>query len=262
MSVLKTVFASTHRKPIPVVSGVAPLVRTNYNLLALGGGLDPLWAPNGKHTAGAGTIDIVNDPLGIYGHVQRHVVHTGDVLWGGDRCEVMTSQIGGPEGVRYQLRFDLYLPSNFYSDSGGWNSLWDTHYPNDGPAISPIGASIRNSNELWLTVFGGPISSDGSIGTIRNEARVAILQRGVWNELAFDFYMHASSGIMDVWVNKSKVTTWGSIPTLSPNVNNGTYWKQGFYRPANNPTGTQEYYFTDTLMWKESSPDAMLAWAA
>lgn len=260
MSVATRLLMGAHRKPIPSGIIVQPNVRTNYDLDALGSALDPLWTPNGKHTGGQGAIDIVNDPSGIARRVQRHTVHSGDIFSGGDRCEVMTTDIGGGEGARFQVRFDLYLPSNFSSDNSGWNSLWDMHYPNNGPAQSPLTASIRNGNELWLRVFGGPVSSDGTLGTVRNEQKFATLTKGAWNELGFDILQHATSGLMDAWVNKTKVTTWGSIPTVSPNVPNTTYWKQGFYRPQNSSSGTQIYYFTDTMMWISGTPDNMLNW--
>lgn len=260
MTALKMVFSSAHRKPIPGSGVLDPLVRTNYANDPLGSALDPLWAPSGKHAGPGATIDVVEDPAGIKGHVQRYVVLSGSVLWGGDRCETMTSQIGGDEGARYQVRFGLYLPSNFYSDGGAWNSLWDMHYPNDGPAQSPLTGSIRNSNELWLRVLGGPVTQDGTMGSIRNEAHVATLTKGVWNDLGFDILQHESQGLMDVWVNGTKVTSWGYIPTISPNVPNSTYWKQGFYRPTNSPSGTQTMYFTDTLMWESASPYDMLNW--
>lgn len=244
--------------PTPNPTLIAPKIRTNYKKLNLGGVLDALWLPDGKHTGSGATIEIVDDP--VKGHVQRHIVHKGDVLWGGDRCEVMTPKIGGGEGSRFQIRFELFLPTNFSSDGGGWNSLWDMHYPNNGPAQSPLMAQIRNGNELWMRVFGGPLTSDRTMGSVRNEQKIATLNKGVWNELGFDILMDAKNGIMDSWVNKKQGNTWGKIPTVSPNCPNVTYWKQGFYRGPNNSAGTQEMRFADTLVWFEKSPDAMLNW--
>ena len=249
-------FASSPQDPTPIVE---PDVRTNYDADPLGGELDPLWYPHGKHAGPGATIEIVDDPE--RGHVQKHVVKSGSVLWGGDRCEVMSNRIGGPFGTRLQVRFDLLLPVGFQSGDG-WDSLWDLHYPNDGPAQSPITFYARNNSELWARVLGGPLTQDGTMGSIRHEEKVATLKQGVWNRLGFDIFLHDVSGLCDAWVNGEKVTSWGAIPTISVGAPNTTYWKQGFYRNPNHPAGTQTYLFDDTLCWYEDSPDAMLAWAS
>lgn len=238
----------------PPATPQKPAVHTNYAALNLGSNLDPLWwyngSPNGaKHCGPGATIEIANDPLGQKGHVQRHIVQSGSVLWGGDRCEVMTVQIGGGMGARFQVRFGLLLPNGFKSGSGGWNSLWDLHYPGNGPAQSPLMAQIRNGGELWMRVMAPDQTND----------KLATLSQGVWHTICHDIYQHDQDGFIDTWVDGDKVGAFRG-PTLQAGVPNTTYWKQGFYRPPNSPEGTQTYFFTDTLCWYENEPKAMLAW--
>lgn len=238
----------------PPPTGKPPAFRTNYDKLNLGSNLDPLWwykgSPSGaKHCGPGATIEIVNDPAGAKGHVQRHIVLSGSVLWGGDRCEVMSTSIGGGMGARFQVCFDLLLPIGFKSGSGGWNSLWDLHYPNNGPAQSPLMAQIRNGADLWMRVMAPNETND----------KLATLKQGVWNTIAHDIYQHDKNGFIDTWVNGVKVGSFKGS-TLQAGVPNTTYWKQGFYRAPNSSEGTQTMYFDDTLCWFESSPDAMLLW--
>lgn len=255
--------APAPRTPPPIAILKPPAVRTNYIAVA-DGQLDPLWQPDGRHTAGKGYIGVQADPLGSGGPVTRYTVDDGDVLMGGERCETMTRQIGGPPGTRLQVRFDLLLPTGFRSGAGGWNSLWDLHYPTDGPAQSPITASIRYGDELWYRVLGGPLTVDGTMGSVRYEGMVARLAQGVWHTICHDVLLDVSAGRLDVWVDGMRVSpaAWSSIPTISSSSGkpNTVYWKQGFYRPPGSGLGTQTYFFGDTLCWRESGPEAMLAW--
>jgi hypothetical protein len=249
--------AAAHEKPAETVlypapsppAGKPPAVRTNYAAMPLGGQLDPLWAPDGKHAGPGATIDIVEDPLGQKGHVQRHVVQSGSILWGGDRCEVMTHKIGGGMGARIQLRFSLLLPAGFKSDGGGWNSVWQFHYPNDGPLQPPIFVTIRNGNELWLRIMA----------PVETNQKLATLAHGAWNTICQDIFQHDRDGFVRTWLDGSEKDDF-SGQTLHADVPNTTYWKQGFYRPPNSSSGTQTMYFTDTLCWYENTPDAMLGW--
>lgn len=241
--------AATAARAIELASGSAmtptTIARTVYASVP-DGSLDLLWKPDGKHTAGQGYIGAENDPLGGQFRVQRHTVHDGDMLWGGERCETTTPKIGGSVGTRFQIGFKLLLPAGFQSDSSGWNSLWDMHYPNDGPAQSPMTVSVRNSNELWIRVLGGPLTQDGTMGTVRVEKKVATLTHNVWHTLAWDIsQQYDATGIFDTWVDGIKVDT-ERTPTLSPGRPNTTYWKQGFYR-SQTSSGTATYYFGDTI---------------
>ena len=220
------------------------VARTNYANVP-DGGLDPLWEQHGRHMARWGYIGAAKDPLDGSFRVQRHTVHRGDVLWGGDRCETMTPRIGGGEGARFQVGFRLLLPIGFVSDSNAWNSLWDLHYQGGGPAQSPITVSVRNSTELWIRVLGGPLTQDGTMGTVRVERKVADLTLGRWHTLAWDVLQATDNiGIFATYVDGVRVDTTRT-PTLSPGRNT-TYWKQGFYRPPNSG-GTATYYFGDTI---------------
>ena len=223
---------------------VSVIARTNYAVVA-DGGLDLLWQPDGRHTAGQGYIGAEKDPLGGSFRVQRHTVHDGDILWGGERCETMTPKIGGGPGSRFQVGFKLLLPVGFQSGSGGWNSLWDLHYPNNGPAQSPMTVSVRSSNELWVRILGGPLSSDGTMGTVRVEKRVATLAHGRWYSLAWDIGQGDPFGIFDTFVDGVLVDSQRT-PTISNTPLNSTYWKTGFYRSASS-SGTASYLFGDTV---------------
>ncbi len=113
-----------------------------------------------------------------------------------------------------------------------------------------------------MRVLGGPLNSDGTMGSVRHEAKLATLAQGAWHTLGFDIHQDYAAGLCDAWVDGNKVTSWGAIPTVSPGKPNSTYWKQGFYRDPKEKFGTQTYFFGDTLVWFEGSPDAMLGWAA
>ena len=233
------------------------MIGTDYAKVA-NGELDPLWAPNGRHTAGKGYIGAEPDPLGGNFRIQRHTVHAGDVLYGGTRCEVLSGDIHANDGERTQAGFGLALPLDFQSDAGDWNSLMDYHYPNDGPAQSPVGLNIVNSTDLKVRVLGGPLTQDGTMGSIRHEATIAKLTKGVYHNISWDLKMDPVNGFMDIWVDGAKVWEMRG-PTNSRGKPNGTYFKQGFYRPASN-TITASYLFKDTKCWYDNSPAAMLAY--
>lgn len=232
------------------------MIGTDYASVA-DGQLDPLWREHGRHTAGRGYIGAENDPLGGNFRVQRHTVHGGDVLYGGTRCEVMSPAIHANDGERTQAGFSLALPADFVSDGGWWNSLMDYHYPNDGLDQSPVGLNIINSGELVVRVLGGPVTPDGTRGSIRSQGKVADLTKGVYHTICWDLLMDPVDGLLDIYVDG--VRAWSHRgPTNSRGKPNNTYLKQGFYRPSGN-TITATYLFRDTKAWYNQSPAAMLA---
>lgn len=240
---------------------MAIVARTNYASLPLGGGLDPLWQAHGKHVGTGASIDIVNDPLSGGFKVQGHTLVDGAVLYGGERCEVLNSDsISLPlNGGRIQVGMKLYLPPGFSASGSDWNSLCNFHY-SGGVVQSPWVLSIKNQGDLHYRVLGGPLSGDGTIGTIRNEGVILNLSRGAWHTILADIKFHVTDGIFNLWVDGVQRMNLNA-PTLSTYSGNDTYWKQGFYRSPSD-SGTNSYYFQDTICWKNATPDEMLAYYA
>jgi hypothetical protein len=206
----------------------------------------------GSPTAGTprtkGYIGAQQDPLDASKRVTRYTVHDGDVFMGGERCETLTHKIGGGMGSRFQVGFEISTDPAFWSDGSAWNSLWDMHYPNDGPAQSPLTVSIRNTTELWLRVMA-PNNTNYRLGTIEKARKYTVC-----HDIKQD-----PKGFIHTWLDGVLVHSFEG-PTLQSGVPNTTYWKQGHYRSESNPAGTNSYFFGDTVCWYNDTPDEMLAY--
>lgn len=230
-------------------------VRTQYDNVAVGA-LDPLWV--GKVQAGgSGTVKTVTAPWG--GRAQEHIVHDGDVLYGGERCEVLNGRIGSNRGggTRLQLGFGIWLPADFDSSDSGWNSLFDFHYSGNDIQQSPITGSIRNDREFWVSVKGGPFNGIDR-GKIEKAGKLADLELEKLHTILLDIYFSMTDGIFDCWVDDTKRASWRTPTITTDHGENSTYWKQGFYR-SQSEAGTERYLFDDTVCWYNADPSEMLA---
>lgn len=241
---------------------MAAVARTRLDQVPLGSN-DPLWSAPGSVHALPGRVAVEADPLGG-GKVTRHEIRPGDYLWrqtGTNRCETTTPLIGLREGERGQVAFSVLLPVGFRSSTSKWNSLCDLHYPNDGPAQSPLTLSVVSSTELWLRVLGGPLTADGTMGTVRVEQRIADLAHGVWHSIVIDVEQSVTAGVCDIYVDGARVFGGSKIPTISGGKPNSVYWKQGFYRSAADGqlVGTQRMFFRDTAFFRGADASEALA---
>lgn len=235
--------------------------RTQYANVA-DGQLDKLWTPNGRQAASPDRIGAEKDPLGGNFRVQRHTLRDGDVVFGGERCETLTGDIGTPQGGgRTQCGTAFLLDKTFNTSSSGWNYLLQYHPPNDGTAQVNVAFAILNGNQLHCRVLGGPVNSDGTMGSVNHSAVLATVTKWEWHDFWLDVLFHDSHGAVNLWLDGKKVTpnSWQDIPTNCPGLPNSQYLKQGMYRSPGD-SGTNTIWYKDMVGWNSRDADEMLAY--
>jgi uncharacterized repeat protein (TIGR02059 family) len=212
------------------------------------------------------------DPLGGGFKVYRQTISDGQVYSGGERSEVFRQgELVPLAGGRVQYSIEVMLPTGFTTTSSPWNLLHDWHYSGSWDSQSPVQVDCRNSGELWMRLEGGGTynANTNPVGTTRSDTKLsAALPNGklalnVYHTILFDWLAHPTAGSMTVWLDGIRVADvlQPTIMTGTPSGGNGFFLKRGHYRSIAT-SGSSTYYFKDTIIWKNSSPDEMLAFYA
>lgn len=237
------------------------VARTNYATVP-NGGLDSLWQHGGRQAAAADRIGAEADPKGGTFRVQRHTLRDGDVVLGGERCEVYSGDIGVPDGGGpVQFGSAVLLDKAFNTSASGWNAMFQFHAPNDGPQQTNWSMNCINGGELWVRILGGPLNADRTKPSIQHDAVVAKLSKWEWHDIWVDINFHPVHGRCQIWVDGKSVAPieWMDIPTLHTGLPSSQYFKQGMYRNPSD-SGTNTIWYKDVVGWNDQTAAAMLAY--
>jgi hypothetical protein len=235
------------------------VAQTNYATVP-NGGLDALWAHGGRQAAATDRIGAEADPKGGSFRVQRHTLRDGDVVLGGERCEVLSGDIGVPEGGGpVQFGSGILLDKAFNTSASGWNACFQFHAPNNGPEQTNWSMNVVNGNELWVRILGGPVVNGRP--QIQHDAVVATISKWEWHDIWVDVLFAPVHGRCQIWVDGKSVSPveWMDISTLHTGpLPSSQYYKQGMYRNASD-SGTNTIWYKDVHAWNDPTPAAMLA---
>ncbi len=158
----------------------------------------------------------------------RYEVRDGDCPVTGDRCYGERAERQGgsapssAEGQDRWYKWSMKLENGF-PNSSGWQILGQWHSTGNGPPPVEMNLSGRNIMlQINKARFAGDTNPPATFPWQYT------LQTGQWYDFKFHIKWSAGgAGLVEVWVNGQKRPTYTGA-TLRPNE--GTYFKQGYYR--------------------------------
>lgn len=142
------------------------------------------------------------------------IVHDGDELWGGERCDLERPHAYDEQtGDEYWYQWSTFFPNDWTSLTGGangddWLLIIDWHATQDpdfANVCQPLQIEINGSNQLIATMLTGDVTgydcySGSGSANYDSEVIVDSVELGKWN----DFIIHVkwtpeNTGVAEIW---------------------------------------------------------------
>ena len=153
------------------------------------------------------------------------VVHDGDELWGGERCDLERPH-AYDENIdsEYWYQWSTFFPSDWTSLTGApdddWLLIADWHASQDPDFVDvcqPFQLEVNGNNQLLVRMLTGNVTGydcyDGS-GTAYSEDEIIVnpIELGKWN----DFIVHIkwtpeNTGVFEVWHKTADETSFDKV---------------------------------------------------
>ena len=154
------------------------------------------------------------------------IVHDGDELWGGERCDLERPHAYDEQvGDEYWYQWSTFFPNDWTSLTGSangddWLLIADWHATQDPDfenVCQPFQIEINGINQLVATMLTGDVTGYdcySGAGTANYDSQVVVdgVELGKWN----DFVIHIkwtpeNTGILELWHKTDDETTFDKV---------------------------------------------------
>ena len=168
---------------------------------------------------------IVTDPVRRGTYSTEMIVHDGDELWGGERCDLERPHAHDENnGDDYWYQWSTFFPSDWTNLTGApdddWLLIADWHATGDPDfenVCQPLQIEINASNQLIAKMLTGDVTGydcyDGS-GSANSYDQVIVdgVELGKWN----DFVIHVkwtpeNVGVIEIWHKTDDETSFAKV---------------------------------------------------
>ncbi len=168
---------------------------------------------------------IVTSPVRSGNYAAEMIVHDGDELWGGERCDLERPHAHDEnKGGDYWYQWSTYFPADWQNLTGAPDNDWlviaDWH-PTGGPGFEnvcqPFQIEMNANNQLIAKMLTGDVTGydcfDGS-GSANSYEKVIVdgVELGKWN----DFVIHIkwtpeNTGVAEMWHKTGDETSFNKV---------------------------------------------------
>lgn len=223
-----------------------------------------------RQTVAADRLQVVTTPKPAdQRSAVRCIVNDGDVLFGGERSEVLAIQDGAgaqifetaTSGTQY-YGCAYWLPAGWNGisttgDANAWSIILQLHGPDvlgQSPAFALYAGArtLGGPQNYFISVYGGDVLTGPGFATNYNFTTRGAIVTDQWTQFIIEIiYSSSTTGYVEVWrrdeadASFTSVLQVPSVATLQFSTGNPVgnhYWKQGYYRGPSS-AGTSLFYF-------------------